>query len=254
VSPGSTPSDAKYWGRRGGGDQCGFWLRTAVTVVKPTMALMYSRTWSGMRNIPLKGGAILAVNHISQADPIAVAHYVYNSGRNPKFLAKNGVFKIPVLGPWIGATGQIPVYRGGTDAIKSLNAAVNAVNGGEMAIFYPEGTTTKHPEHWPMKGRTGIARLALETEAPVIPLTVWGPHNVFNPLTKKLRLRPRTPVTITSGEPVDLAPWLGREPSSQFLNDMTDAIMLRLRDQLAELRGEEPPPLYDPKANSRKDS
>ncbi|MFD0560250.1 lysophospholipid acyltransferase family protein [Stackebrandtia endophytica] len=218
------------------------------------MAAMYSRTWSGMRNIPLKGGAILAVNHISQADPIAVAHYVYNSGRNPHFLAKDGVFKVPVFGPWIKATGQIPVYRGGADAIKSLNAAITAVNDGDVAIFYPEGTTTKHPEHWPMKGRTGVARLALETKVPVIPVTVWGPHRIFNPVTKKLRIRPRTPVTITAGEPVDLSAWLDRGPSSQLLTEMTDAIMLRLRDQLAQLRGEEPPPLYDPKAASRKDS
>lgn len=254
MSPDPMPSDVKYWGRRPGGDRCGFWLRTAVTVVKPTMMLMYGRTWSGMRNIPLTGGAILAVNHISQADPIAVAHYVYNSGRNPHFLAKDGVFKLPVLGPWIRATGQIPVYRGGTDAVKSLYAAIQAVNAGEAVIFYPEGTTTKQPDHWPMRGRTGVARLALETGAPVIPVTVWGPHRFFNPITKKLRPRPRTPVTITAGEPVDLSTWRDLPITSNTLSEVTSAVMLRIRDQLAQVRGEEPPPLYDHSAANRKDA
>lgn len=253
MSPDPMQPDVKYWGRRPGGDRCGFWLRTAVVVVKPTMMLMYRRTWSGMRNIPLTGGAILAVNHISQADPISVAHYVYNSGRNPQFLAKDGVFKVPVFGPWIKATGQIPVYRGGADAVKSLHAAIEAVKGGEAVIFYPEGTTTKEPDHWPMRGRTGVARLALETGAPVVPVTVWGPHRLFNPITGKLRLRPRTPVTITAGEPVDLSAWRDQPITTNSLTEVTDAVMLRLRDQLAHVRGEEPPPLYDHRTAKRKD-
>ncbi|WP_147136885.1 1-acyl-sn-glycerol-3-phosphate acyltransferase [Stackebrandtia albiflava] len=218
------------------------------------MLLMNRREWSGMRHIPLTGGAILACNHISQADPLSVAHYVYNSGRNPHFLAKDGVFKLPVFGPWIKATGQIPVYRGGADAVKSLYAAIEAVRDGQVVTFYPEGTTTREPDLWPMRGRTGIARLALETGVPVIPVTVWGPHHIYNPVTRRVRLRPRTAVNVTAGEPVDLSRWQGMEPSAAVLNEVTDAVMTRLRDQLARIRGEVPPPLYDPKATVREDS
>src|SRR5690606_29144274 len=104
--------------------------------------------------------------------------------------------KVPVAGKLIKWTGQIPVYRGGTDAIKSLHAAIQRVTGGGSVIFYPEGTTSKQPEHWPMKGRTGVARLALETGAPVIPMTVWGPQRIFDPVRKKFRFGLRNPATV----------------------------------------------------------
>lgn len=249
--------DAWYFGRRPDNERRTFWLMVAVAVVKPTMMVMFRRHWSGMRHVPRSGGVIFAVNHISQTDPLPVAHYVYNSGRNPHFLAKDGVFRIPVLGKLIGWTGQIPVYRGGSDAIKSLHAAIEAVDAGQSIIFYPEGTTSKQPEHWPMRGRTGVARLALETGAQVIPVSVWGPHRLFNPITKKWRPRLRTKVRIAAGVPVDLSKWEGEgEPTLETLEEVTETIMLRVRDQLAEIREETPPPLYDYKAHksSRKEA
>ncbi|HZE40198.1 MAG TPA: lysophospholipid acyltransferase family protein [Stackebrandtia sp.] len=241
-------NDAKYFRRRPGGDKAGFWLRLVAGILKPMLVLVTKRSWSGMRHVPMTGGVILACNHISQADPLPVSHYVFNTGRNPQFLAKDGVFKVPVAGKLIRWTGQIPVYRGGADAVKSLHAAIATVNRGEPVVFYPEGTTSKQPEHWPMRGRTGIARLVKETGAPVIPMTVWGPQDIFDPLTKKFRFPWRVPVTVTAGEAVDLSPWDDAPADSETLHAMTDAIMLRIRDQLAELRGEAAPPLYDFKA------
>lgn len=249
-------SDARYFGRRRGGDRRTFWLLVSVCIVKPAMQLMTRRAWSGMRHIPLKGGLIFACNHISPADPLPMAHYIYNTGRHPRFLAKAGVFKLPVFGKLISWTGQIPVYRGSADAVKSLHTAIDEVNKGSAVIFYPEGTTTKEPDHWPMRGRTGIARLALETGAPVVPVTIWGPHRIFDPIRKKLRLRPRTPVEVRTGPPIDLSQWDGAAPTSETLEAMTETIMLAVRDQLADMRGEIPPPLYDLRAAkaARKDS
>lgn len=252
MTRGQDRSDARYLGRRHGGDRRSFWLHVAAWIVKPTVMLMVRREWRGMSNIPLTGGLIFAVNHISHADPLPLAHFIYNSGRNPRFLAKASVFKIPVLGSIIKSSGQVPVYRGGVDAVKSLHAASEIVKGGQPVIIYPEGTTTKQPELWPMRGRTGVARLVLETGAPVIPVTVWGPQRLFNPITKERRLRPRTPVTIVAGPPVDLSAWEGAEATAETLEAMTRTVMLTLRDQLAEIRGETPPPtLHDPKADRR---
>ncbi|GLZ79911.1 1-acyl-sn-glycerol-3-phosphate acyltransferase [Actinorhabdospora filicis] len=237
------------FGRRRGGDKRpGFWLRVAVMIVKPVMVFFTKATWLGFENIPLKGGVIFAVNHISHADPLAVAFFIYDSGRNPSFLGKAGIFTIPVLGPIIKATGQIPVYRGTADAVKSLHDAISAVDDGRGVIIYPEGTTTRQPDMWPMRGKNGVARLALETGAPVVPVGQWGPQNLYNPITKKLRLRPRTPVTIKAGPPVDLSRWQGVEPTSASLNEMTDAIMRRIAGIVGELRGEEPPPLHESSA------
>jgi 1-acyl-sn-glycerol-3-phosphate acyltransferase len=102
-----------------------------------------------------------------------------------------------------------------------------------------------------MRGKTGAARLALATGAPVIPVVMWGPEKIFDPRTKKISLRPRIPVTVVAGPPVDLSRWAGATPSRVVLDEMTDAIMLRLRDMLAEVRGGTPPPLWSPQSARR---
>lgn len=222
------------------------WQRFAVAVVKPPLTVMTRRDWSGMEHVPRSGGAILVANHMSHADPLICAHFVYDSGRWPQFLAKASVFDVPVIGWLLHRVRQIPVTRGTVDAVKALQAATAAIEAGDAVIFYPEGTTTKEPDLWPMKGKTGAARLALQTGAPVIPIVMWGPERLFDPRTKKIRLRPRTPVTVVAGPPVDLSKWAGAEPTTATLHEMTDEIMLRLRDILAEIRGGTPPELWSP--------
>src|SRR5690606_25577568 len=100
----------------------GFWRRGAVVVVKPLLVALTRRDWRGMANIPAEGPVIIVANHMSHADPLVLAHYVYDSGRWPAFLAKASVFKFPVIGPWLRAVDQIPVYRGTVDAGKALEA------------------------------------------------------------------------------------------------------------------------------------
>jgi 1-acyl-sn-glycerol-3-phosphate acyltransferase len=151
-----------------------------------------------------------------------------------------------VIGAFIGAVHQIPVHRGTADAVKALDSAVLAMGRGETVIIYPEGTITKEPDLWPMRGKTGAARLWLVTGAPVIPIVMSGPERVFDPRTRKIRLYPRTPVTVIAGPAMDLSRWAGAEPTAAILAEITDAIMLRLRDMLAEVRGGNPPPLYTP--------
>jgi 1-acyl-sn-glycerol-3-phosphate acyltransferase len=219
----------------------GFWRRFAATVVKPTLTVWTKRDWSGMAHIPAEGGVIIAPNHLSEFDPLVVAHYVYDAGRWPQFLAKSSLFKGRVLGPLLRAVRQIPVYRGTADAVKSVEAAVAAVRAGDAVIIYPEGTTPKRGDFWPQRGKTGIARLYLQTGAPVVPLVTWGPQEVFDPRTNKLRLRPRSPVTVVAGPPVDLSKWQDAQPTAANLYAITDEIMTVLRDMLAEIRGETAP-------------
>lgn len=215
----------------------GFWRRICVMLVKPSMLLLTRRSWRGGEQLPAQGGLILVASHISHADPLVVAHFVYEAGRWPQFLAKQSVFDVPVLGWLLRKWRQIPVRRGTVDAARALDAAMAAIRSGGAVVIYPEGTTTRDPELWPMKGRTGVARLWLDTGAPVVPLVTWGSQDIFDPRTHKLRLRPRTPVAVAAGAPIDLAPY--REAS---LNEITDVVMLRLRDLLAEVRGEPAPP------------
>jgi 1-acyl-sn-glycerol-3-phosphate acyltransferase len=222
----------------------GFWRRFTVLAVKPLMGVLTRRDWRGMANIPAQGPAILVANHMSHADPFVFGHYVYDAGRWPQYLAKASVFRLPVLGRILSAVDQIPVQRGTVDAVKALEAAIAAVEAGKCVLIYPEGTTTKEPELWPMRGKTGAARLWLATGAPVIPVVMWGPQELFDPRTHKLRLVPRAQVTVIAGEPLDLSRWEGAAPSMATLQEITEFVMLRLRDMLVEVRGGTAPPLW----------
>lgn len=222
----------------------GFWQRVAVMLVIPVMTVLTSKTWLKQDRIPATGPVILVPNHVSHFDPLVVAHYIFRSGRWPRFLGKASVWKVPIIGYLLTKTRQIPVERGSVEAVKSLDTLVEALKEGGAVVIYPEGTTTRHPDLWPMRGKTGAARLALLTGAPVVPIANWGPQAIFDPRTNRLKLR-RSQVTVTTGEPIDLSRWDGAEPTRAVLEQMTEQIMLGVRDLLAEIRDGEPPALHD---------
>ncbi|WP_328461626.1 1-acyl-sn-glycerol-3-phosphate acyltransferase [Actinoplanes sp. NBC_00393] len=222
----------------------GFWQRVAVMLVLPVMTVLTRKTWLHRENVPATGGVILVPNHVSHFDPLVVAHYIYRSGRWPRFLGKASVWKVPVIGFLLRKVRQIPVERGSVEAVKSLDTLVEALREGGAVVIYPEGTTTRHPDLWPMRGKTGAARLALLTGAPVVPIANWGAQEIFDPRTNRLKLR-RTHVTVTTGPPVDLSRWAGVEPTRQVLEEMSEKIMLDVRDLLGEIRDGEPPALHD---------
>ena len=147
----------------------GFWYRLAAVICKPPLVVLFKRDWRGMEHIPADGGFITAVNHNSYIDPLSYAHFQYNTGRVPRFLAKDGLFKGGFVGKVMKGTGQIPVYRETTNALDAFRAAVDAIERGECVAFYPEGTLTRDPEMWPMTAKSGAARVALQTKCPVDP-------------------------------------------------------------------------------------
>jgi 1-acyl-sn-glycerol-3-phosphate acyltransferase len=202
----------------------------------------FKRRWRGLERLPRTGAAIVAMNHISYADPFVIARAVWDRGRLPRFLAKAGLFRIPVVGRIVSGAGQIPVYRGTADAGHALRGAVDALERGEMVLIYPEGTVTRDPDFWPMQAKTGIARLALLAPGvPVIPVGQWGAQRFLDFYAKKFRPLPRKTVWVSVGEPVDLTRFAGAEPTGPVLREMTDLIMVAVRDQVAELRGQTPP-------------
>jgi 1-acyl-sn-glycerol-3-phosphate acyltransferase len=231
----------------------GFWMRLAEFIVRPLLFLMTRHDGRGQENIPAEGPAILVVSHISYADPLTVAKFILDRPRDLRFLVKASLFEIPFVGLILRKVGQIPVYRETKDAGRALEAAVAAVGAGDAVVIYPEGTCTKDPDLWPMRGKTGAARLALLTGAPVIPIVQWGAQRIHHPITGKVRLVPRTPITVAAGPPVDLSAFAGADPTSgEVLKQMTDVIMRRLRDDVAVLRGEPAPtgPLFVPPART----
>jgi len=225
------------------GRRIGFWYRMAAVMVKPPMVVLFKRDWRGMAHIPADGGFITAVNHNSYLDPLSYAHFQYNTGRVPRFLAKAALFKGGFMGTMLRGTRQIPVYRESTDAADAFRAAVDAINSGECVAFYPEGTLTRDPDMWPMRGKTGAARVALLTKAPVIPVAQWGANEAVPPYAKERRVRlfPRKTLKVQAGPPVDLSEYYGQEATADVLRAATDTIMAAVTELLGEVRGEQVP-------------
>ena len=226
----------------------GWAFNLAVPIVKPTMLAATSRTWIDGQKIPATGGCIVVFNHISHMDPLLAAHFVYDHGRLPRYLAKSGLFKNRALAGFLRAAGQIPVERLSRNAVGAFDAAVEAVRRGECVVVYPEGTLTRDPGLWPMVGKSGAARIALETGCPVIPVGQWGAHELLPPYSLRPRLRPRPRVVMKAGDPVDLSDLLARPRTAEVITEATARIMAALVEIVAELRGEEPPPeRFDPR-------
>lgn len=226
----------------------GFWYRLVIVTMKPLLRLTTTNDWQGMERIPPAGGFILAANHVSYVDPMSLGVFVLESGRVPKYLAKSSLFEKPLIKHVFIGAKQIPVYRGTADAAKALSAAVEAVNAGECLLIYPEGSATRDPDCWPMKARTGVARLALTTGAPVVPVAQWGPQKLWRYKAKLPRPFPRKRIQILAGDPVDLSAYADRPATAEVLREVTDLIMARITELLVELRGGEPPAVtYDPR-------
>ncbi|MFI8325322.1 lysophospholipid acyltransferase family protein [Streptomyces sp. NPDC085529] len=228
----------------------GFWYRLAAVIAKPPLLVLFKRDWRGTEHIPAEGGFITAVNHNSYLDPLSYAHYQYNTGRVPRFLAKAGLFKAGFVGTMLRNTGQIPVYRETANALDAFRAAVDAIERGECVAFYPEGTLTRDPDMWPMPGKTGAARVALLTKAPVIPVAQWGANLAMPPYAKKDKFSffPRKTLIVQAGPPVDLSRFDGLEPTPEVLREATEVIMAAITALLEEVRGEQAPAEpYDPR-------
>ena len=224
---------------------------TKLTFPLPIISAM-KRDWHGQENIPREGGVIVACNHLSYADWAAMALFVHQAGRYPAFLIKSSAFNVKVIGPFLHACGQLPVNRGSTDAALVLKEAESALAQGECVVIYPEGTATRDPAKWPMVAKTGVARMALDTGFPVIPVAVWGAQEILPYGSKKLHLLPRHTVHMLAGPPVDLSAYAGQPLNRDVLRAATATVMADITGLLAKLRGEAPPAApYDPAAARR---
>jgi 1-acyl-sn-glycerol-3-phosphate acyltransferase len=217
-----------------------FWPLAAVAA--PLIALLFKLEIDGAEKLPREGAFVLAPNHYSEADPLAVALAVWKAGRAPRFMAKESLFRVPVLGWILRGTGMVPVARSSSaaSARQTLETSQTLVRLGRGVIVYPEGTLTRDPELWPMRGKTGAVRLALEGGLPVIPMAQWGVQQVM-PRYGKLRLWPlRRRVKVLIGDPVDLSAFR-REGQQPNLIAATDHVMGAVAGLLSELRGEPAP-------------
>lgn len=163
--------------------------------------------FSGLDNVPESGPVILAFNHRSYFDTMAMNLLIARTGRPCRFLAKRELFENPLLGPIAKLAGGIRVDRG-TGSDEPLRRAVDALTAGEMVAIAPQGTIPRGAAFFDpvLVGRPGVAQLAKDTKAPVLPVGLWGTEKVW-PRNQKLPsfdLRSRPTVSVTVGEPVDV--------------------------------------------------
>lgn len=217
-----------------------FWPAAAIVV--PATGWFAKLEITGGEHLPLEGAYILAPNHYSEFDPLILAVGTWRLGRAPRFMAKESLFRVPVLGWLLRATGMVPVARATSASAAKQTYAQSAalVREGRGVIVYPEGTLTRDPDMWPMRGKSGAARLALPTGIPVIPVATWGVQQIM-PRYGRLRLwPPRRRVRMRLGPPVDLSAW-AEQTGPAALTGATDAIMAAIAVELGALRGETPP-------------
>lgn len=219
-----------------------FWLLAGA--ILPLWSCMVRYRFTPRSKLPQTGPFILAPNHYSEIDPIAVGAAVWHLGRLPRFMAKASLFDVPVLGRVLRRSGQIPVERVGASGRSGGNpmgAAAQLIERQDGVIVYPEGTLTRDPELWPMRGKSGAVRLALESGIPLIPLAHWGTQELMPRYGKKIHPFPRKTIRVAVGEPLDLSRFEGRPLDQKAVTAATAQLMDAITALLAELRDEKPP-------------
>ncbi|WP_347344254.1 lysophospholipid acyltransferase family protein [Microbacterium sp.] len=232
-----------------------FWPLAAIVV--PLVGLLAKIDVEGAEHLPREGAFVLAPNHCSEIDPVIVAVATWRMGRAPRFMAKESLFRVPVLGWALRRTGMVPVARSASAAAarQTLKSSAELVAHGRGVIVYPEGSLTRDPDLWPMRGKTGAVRLALTRDIPVIPLAHWGVQEIM-PRYGKLRLwPPRRRVRVLVGPPVDLDEYRRTRSQPTTLAAATDRVMADIAGLLAQLRGEPAPAQrWDPATHGQKET
>jgi 1-acyl-sn-glycerol-3-phosphate acyltransferase len=191
------------------------------------------------------GPVILAANHIGPFDPVAVTAACRLRRIAPRLMATGGLFRTPVVGSVMRAAGHIRINRRRADVADALADVSDALARHALVLGYPEGRITLDPGMWPERGKTGLARVALRTGAPVVPVAQWGAHEVMAwgggapMLATLLRSILRRPIVrVHFGTPVDLSDLVETTPGAA--QRATDRIIDAITAELKPLRADEP--------------
>lgn len=228
-----------------------FWF--LASLVLPVWGLMVGYRFTPSSALPKTGPFILSPNHYSEIDPIAMGVAAWRLGRQPRFMAKASLFRVPVLGWLLKVSGQIPVERkGGSSSENPMGAASTLIEKGRGIIVYPEGSLTRDPELWPMRGKSGAVRLALESGIPLYPAAHWGTQHLMPRYGKMIHPFPRKTIHVAVGTPLDLSEYAGKPVDQRVVTEATAKLMDAIAALLGELRDETPPATrWDPSVHEQ---
>lgn len=210
-------------GRRGGGPLFYRMMKATLGVI---MRVLYQPWIRGEENVPEEGPAILASNHLAVIDsfflPLLLSRRVVFLGKQDYFTGTG--LRGKLVAAFMRGVGTIPVDRSGGKASEAaLNTGLNVLRGDGLFGIYPEGT--RSPDGRLYRGKTGVARLALESGAPVIPVAMIG-TNIAQPIGKRIPRMHRIGIVI--GEPMDFSRYRGMANDRFVLRSVTDEIMYAL--------------------------
>lgn len=221
--------------------------KVAVEVLRPLAKLTTKPHWRGRNNLPKDGPFILIMNHVTEYDVVVVAHFIVDAGHAVRVLAKDSLFRVPGLRRVLTGAKMVPVSRGTSSAGDALKNAKIALTEGESVAIFPEGTLTTDPDHWPMKFKTGAARLALATGVPVIPLAHWGGHEIMHRWRNSFPLR-RRDTWVMAGPALDFSDLNQDENDHEAVKEATRRMEVVITSLIEEIRGEKAPETrWDPK-------
>jgi 1-acyl-sn-glycerol-3-phosphate acyltransferase len=215
------------------------WYQVAKAVALPPVKLWFTWHFEGLEHVPSEGPAIIACNHISYLDPLGNAYAIVKAGRRPRFLAKEDLFRIPVVGRALRGAHQIPVDRAKAGDPSPLRAAEDALREGECVLIYPEGTVTTMPDSSPMQARTGTVRLSLATGIPIVPMANWGSQAVWQK-SGRGSLKFGRPVWVKAGPPIDLSAHAAERNDREVLRKLTADLMAEIGAIVEDLRARYP--------------
>jgi 1-acyl-sn-glycerol-3-phosphate acyltransferase len=217
-----------------------FWFLAGVAL--PLSRIMMTLRIENGEKLPRFGPAIVAPNHYSEIDPVVVGLAIWKRGRAPRFLAKASLFRVPVLGWMLRSSGQIPVERQGSTRDRDpMKAAARVAEREQVVVIYPEGSLTRDPAMWPMRGKTGAVRLALQHGIPVYPVAHWGTQDLMARYSKRISWFPPKRIRVRFGDAVDLSAFEGKPLDGATLAAATEVVMDAITRELEALRGENAP-------------
>ena len=215
-----------------------FWFRAAEGALVPPIKLWFNWRFEGLENVPREGPCLVACNHISYFDPLAHGYLLVKAHRKPRYLAKSELYENAFLRRVLTGAKQIKVFRGSGDAGPVENAK-RALRAGECVVVYPEATVTNNPDFSPMKAKTGIARLTLSTEVPVLPIAVWGSQHVWQKDGAR-SLKFGRPIWVKAGPPIDFSDYSEIPADEKTLRAVTDQTMDEIAQLVDDLRSRYP--------------